>query len=515
MPWCASVCRGDCSLPGKRLNFVAQPMNANFGTSMRAWFYLLIAACFTISAQAQVSLSDQVEETAVAPRPDSFTQLSKRLMPAVVNITTSQTIAPQGLPEFPDGSPLERFNEFFGRDPEGFRREGSLGSGFVVSSDGLIITNNHVIEGADEIDAVFQDGEVLRAELVGTDAATDLAVLRVSRAEPFDFVDWADSDAAEVGDWVMAIGNPFGFGGSVSVGIVSARNRDIQSGNYDDYIQTDAAINRGNSGGPLFNLNGEVLGVNTAIISPTGGSIGLGFSIPANLAERISQQIVEYGRARRGWFGVNIQDVDSELAAAYGDASAKGVIITQIDESGPAAAADFEIGDFILRFDGQSVENVRALSRIVAGAEIGKTVDVDLIRDGRSRTVSFTLGELESETNTTTEEDPEPPQDILSQNAMGVAFGELNDEVRRRFRVPGDIQGVVVDSVAPTGPSFGKLQKGDVILELGFEKTETMSDAISELDSAVRSGQELLLVRVMREGQTMFFPIELDLEIAR
>lgn len=482
---------------------------------MRAWLYILISAVVATGAHAQVSLSDQVDDSAVAPRPDSFTALSKRLMPAVVNITTSQTIAPEGLPEFPEGSPLERFNEFFGRDPEGFRREGSLGSGFVISADGLIVTNNHVIEGADEIDAVFQNGEVLRAELVGTDAATDLAVLRVSKPEPFDFVDWADSDVAEVGDWVMAIGNPFGFGGSVSVGIVSARNRDIQSGNYDDYIQTDAAINRGNSGGPLFNLDGEVLGVNTAIISPTGGSIGLGFSIPANLAQRIADQIVEYGRARRGWFGVNIQDADAELAAAYGDADAKGVIITQIEEDGPAASADFEVGDFILRFDGEAVEDVRSLSRIVASTEIGKTVNVDLIRDGRARTVGFTLGELESDTEETEEDAPELPQDVLTQNPMGVALTELNEEARRRHSVPADIEGVLVDSVAPGGPSFGRLQKGDVVLELGFEKVASVSEAMAELDDASRSGEPLLLVRVMREGQTMFFPIELDLEVAR
>lgn len=482
---------------------------------MRAWLYILISAVIATGAHAQVSLSDQVDDTAVAPRPDSFTALSKRLMPAVVNITTSQTIAPEGLPEFPEGSPLERFNEFFGRDPEGFRREGSLGSGFVISADGLIVTNNHVIEGADEIDAVFQDGEILRAELVGTDAATDLAVLRVTKSEPFDFVDWADSDAAEVGDWVMAIGNPFGFGGSVSVGIVSARNRDIQSGNYDDYIQTDAAINRGNSGGPLFNLDGEVLGVNTAIISPTGGSIGLGFSIPANLAQRIAEQIVEYGRARRGWFGVNIQDADADLAAAYGDASAKGVIITQIDEDGPAASADFEIGDFILSFDGEAVEDVRSLSQVVASTEIGKTVNVELIRDGRARTVSFTLGELESDTDEAEEEATELPQDVLTQNPMGVALTELNEEARRRYSVPSDIEGVLIDSVAPSGPSFGRLQKGDVVLELGFEKVASVTDAMAELDAATRSGEPLLLVRVMREGQTMFFPIELDLEVAR
>ena len=242
---------------------------------------------WALAPRLDKSLSDTGERVDQGTRPDSFSALSKRLMPAVVNITTSRVVA-SDLPQFEDG-PLRDFNEFFGRDPEGFSQEGALGSGFVISADGLIVTNNHVIEGADEINAVFSDGRTLRAELIGTDEATDVAVLKVEQADPFPFVEWADSESAQVGDWVMAIGNPFGFGGSVSVGIVSARNRDINSGNYDNYIQTDAAINSGNSGGPLFNLNGEVLGVNTAIITPTGGSVGLGFSIPSNLAQQISE----------------------------------------------------------------------------------------------------------------------------------------------------------------------------------------------------------------------------------
>ncbi|MCH2457328.1 MAG: trypsin-like peptidase domain-containing protein, partial [Henriciella sp.] len=327
------------------------------------------------------SLSDTTSVIDQQRAPDSFSELARRLMPSVVNITTSQTVAPNGMPEFPDGSPLERFNEFFGRDPEGFRREGSLGSGFVVSADGVIITNNHVIENADEINVIFASGRTLQAELIGTDVETDIAVLKVESEAPLPFVEFADSDAAEVGDWVMAIGNPFGFGGSVSAGIISARNRDIQSGRYDDFIQTDAAINRGNSGGPLFNLNGEVVGVNTAIISPTGGSVGLGFSIPANLVEQVAAQIIEYGKPRRGWFGVNVQGIDEGLAGAYGLDSTDGVIITNIDGEGPAATADFEVGDLLLPFDGKMIENVRGLTRIVAETEIGKRVRVDLIRD--------------------------------------------------------------------------------------------------------------------------------------
>ncbi len=473
---------------------------------------LCVLLALPVAATAQDSLSDTVQQLDQAARPDSFSTLSKRLMPAVVNITTQQLIAPQGLPEFPDGSPLERFNEFFGRDPEGFSQQGSLGSGFVISDDGLIVTNNHVITGADEINAVFSDGRTLRAELVGTDEATDIAVLKVTSPDPLPFVEWADSDSADVGDWVMAIGNPFGFGGSVSVGIVSARNRDIQSGNYDDYIQTDAAINRGNSGGPLFNLNGEVLGVNTAIISPTGGSVGLGFSIPSNLASQISGQIVEFGSARRGWFGVNVQPADPDLAEAFGAGGESGVIITNIDEDGPAASADVEIGDLVLNFDGKPVESVRALSRVVAETDIGKTVDVELIREGRRKTVSLTLGELPGSSPPPDEDEVPAPESSLTNNPIGVDFTELDEEGRRRYQVPSDVRGVLVRSVSPRGPSFGKLEKGDVLVELGFEEVVTPTEVLIGLDKAVQTPNRPVLVRVWRPSgrRTLFVSIPLD-----
>ncbi len=453
------------------------------------------------------SLSETGERVDQGTRPDSFSELSKRLMSAVVNITTSRVVA-SDLPQFQEG-PLRDFNEFFGRDPEGFSQEGALGSGFLISADGLIVTNNHVIEGADEINAVFSDGRTIRAELIGTDEATDVAVLKVEQDDPFPYVEWADSESAQVGDWVMAIGNPFGFGGSVSVGIVSARNRDINSGNYDNYIQTDAAINSGNSGGPLFNLNGEVLGVNTAIITPTGGSVGLGFSIPSNLANQISEQLIEYGKARRGWFGVNIQDADRGLAKAYGLEEGTGVILTRITDDGPASKADFEIGDLILEFDGRPVKDERALSRIVADTEIGKQVDVEIVRDGRMRTVTFELGELDSSSD---EDDAEAPEtdSTLTDNPLGVDFVELTEDDRRRYRVPSDVNGVLVRTVSPRGPSFGKLYKGDVVTEMAFETVETPEDALLAMDEAMdRTGQPLLL-RVFRRGQTMFEAIDIE-----
>jgi serine protease Do len=474
---------------------------------MRRTLIALSLALIAAGPAMGQSLSDAGERVDQGTRPDSFSELSKRLMPAVVNITTSRVVA-SDLPQFEEG-PLQDFNEFFGRDPEGFSQEGALGSGFVISADGLIVTNNHVIAGADEINAIFSDGRTLRAELIGTDEATDVAVLKVEQSDPFPYVEWADSESAQVGDWVMAIGNPFGFGGSVSVGIVSARNRDIQSGNYDNYIQTDAAINSGNSGGPLFNLNGEVLGVNTAIITPTGGSVGLGFSIPSNLASQISEQLIQYGKARRGWFGVNIQNADRGLASAYGLEEGTGVILTRITDDGPASKADFEIGDLILEFDGRPVKDERSLSRIVADTEIGKVVDVLLVRDGRTRTVSFELGELDA--GTAEEEDETPETDsTLTDNPLGVDFVALTEDDRRRYRVPSDVNGVLVRVVSPRGPSFGKLQKGDVVTEMAFETVETPEDALLAMDEALdRSGQPLLL-RVYRRGQTLFEAIDIE-----
>ena len=456
------------------------------------------------------SLSEAAENVDMSDAPESFSELAKRLMPAVVNITTKQTIAPRGLPEFEEGSPLERFNEFFGRDEDGFRQEGSLGSGFVISADGLVITNNHVIENADEITCVFSDGREIRAELVGTDPETDVAVLKLQTPDPVPFVELADSDQAEVGDWVMAIGNPFGFGGSVSAGIISAQNR-ATGGRYDDFIQTDAAINRGNSGGPLFNLAGEVVGVNTAIISPTGGSIGIGFAIPANMVKRISGQLIEFGELRRGWLGVSVQGIDADIARAYGVSGDEGVIVISLDEDGPAAEAGLEVGDLILTFGEEVVADVRALTRIVAGAGVDATVDVEIIRNRRARTVEVTLGELETGRRDEAEENI--PELAVTDNALGVEFAPLDEGARRRYGVPSDINGVVINAVSPRGPSFGKLEKGDVILEMGFDQVASVADAMEEMTEASASPETPLLMQVWRGGRggyRAFFSIQLD-----
>jgi len=464
-----------------------------------------LSSSLSIAAQDSLSMPDQAVDNQA--RPDGFATLSRRLMPAVVNITTSRLVA-NALPQFNEG-PLQDYNDFFGRNPDGFSQEGSLGSGFVIAPEGLIVTNHHVIDGADEINAVFSDGVVRRADLIGADEATDIAVLKVSHTDPLPFVDWADSETAQVGDWVMAIGNPFGFGGSVSVGIVSARNRDIQSGNYDNYIQTDAAINSGNSGGPLFNMRGEVLGVNTAIITPTGGSVGLGFSIPANLASQISAQLIEFGRARRGWFGVNIQAADLSLARAYGLDDGTGVILTRIAEDGPAARADFEIGDLILTFDGQTVTDERALSRIVAETEIGKQVEVSLVRQGERKSVVFELGELEN-LSEARDEGATAELSQMSDGPFGIDFIELTDAERRGPRIPSDIEGVLIQLVSPQGPAFGKLRRGDVIMEIGSTAIKDVGAASQALARAAETPQIPLLLRIYRNGQTFFEAIDLQ-----
>ena len=446
-----------------------------------------------LPAFAQQSLSQRVEGVDQKVQPSSLRDLSKRLMPAVVNISTQQTIAPNGLPTFPEGSPMERFNEFFGRDEDGFQRQGSLGSGFVISADGIIITDSATCSTAS--------------------TGSDIAVLKVKSNTPLPFVDLADSDHAEVGDWVIAIGNPFGFGGSVSAGIISARNRDLNSGRSDDFIQTDAAINRGNSGGPLFNLGGEVVGVNTAIISPTGGSVGIGFSVPSNLVKRISQQLIEHGKVRRSWLGVNVQDADEALVKAYKAKGKGGVIITRITDDGPADKAKLEVGDLVLAFDGKAIASVREMTRLISDEPIGKTVPLSIIRDGKARTISVTLGELQDD------EESAPAQTLpdgpASSNDLGAELASIDDDIRRRFGIPKDVDGVVVTGVSARGRSFGKLNRGDVIVEVNFNKVASVTDTVSRVETAMTTPQQPLLLRVKRRGDAGWFDQFLSIELTR
>jgi len=431
------------------------------------------------------------------PAPDGFSELARDKSPAVVNISTAQTVRFEGgLPEFPPGSPLERFNEFFG-GPGGDRISNSLGSGFVIDPDGVIVTNNHVIEGADEVTVNFVDGTSLRAEVIGRDPATDLAVLRVEPPQPLAAVGWGDSDSAEVGDWVVAIGNPFGLGGTVTAGIISARNRDISAGAYDDFIQTDAAINRGNSGGPLFDMDGDVIGVNTAILSPTGANVGISFSIPSELAAPVVAQLLEYGQTRRGWLGVRVQPVNEGIAEAYGLDAPRGALITRITEDSPAEKAGLERGDLVLSFDGHDVEESRALSRIVAETEIGNAARVDYIREGERRSATVTVERLESDV---AQSGSSGAPAASGEAVLGLTLAPLGAEDRRKYSIANDVKGVLVVDVAPDSDAAGKIRAGDVIEEVAWEPVETIDQVKARIEAADDGSGRPIPMLVNRRG---------------
>ncbi|MFU8778557.1 MAG: Do family serine endopeptidase [Roseovarius sp.] len=451
-----------------------------------------------------------------AARPDSFADLADKISPAVVNITTS-TVVERGTgpgPIVPEGSPFEDFFEQFrNRLGEGDRprRSSALGSGFVISEDGFVVTNNHVIEGADEINIEFFTGKTLPAEVIGTDPKTDIALLKVKADKPLPFVSFGDSDTARVGDWVLAMGNPLGQGFSLSAGIVSARNRAL-SGTYDDYIQTDAAINRGNSGGPLFNLNGQVVGVNTAILSPTGGSIGIGFSMASNVVKRVVDQLQQFGETRRGWLGVRIQDVTPDVAEAMGLEKAAGALVTDVPE-GPAADAGMLAGDVILSFDGQDVADTRGLVRTVGNTEVGKTVRVVVFREGKTTTLKITLGRREEAEGAIPVAQPgpdtaEPPVEKI---VLGLTLTPLSDELRAQLELDATATGLVVVDIDEVSEAYGKgLRAGDVITEAGQQKVATIADLDDRIAEAREAGRKSLLMLVRSGGDPRFVALSIE-----
>ncbi len=448
--------------------------------------------------------------------PDSFADLAERLSPAVVNITTTTTVnQPSGpRPVVPDGSPLEDFFRDFmdrqqDRSPQQRQRRGSaLGSGFVISSDGFIVTNNHVIDGADEIMIEFFEGFELPAELIGTDPRTDIALLKVEPDRPLEFVPFGDSDIARVGDWVMAIGNPLGQGFSVSAGIISARNREL-NGAYDDFIQTDAAINRGNSGGPLFNMDGEVVGVNTAILSPNGGSIGIGFSMSSNVVTRVVDQLQEFGETRRGWLGVSIQNVTPDVAEALNLEDAIGALVTDVPD-GPAKEGGVKAGDVIMTFDGREVEDTRELVRMVGDTEVGKSVRVVVFREGETETLKITLGRRETAeivpAGMAAPEQSEPEE----LEALGMSLSAILGETREAYNIPDDVKGVLVINVDEDSEAFEKgLREGDVIAEIGQKEVLTPQEVLARIDAAKEAGRKSILLLVMRaDSQPRFVALQ-------
>jgi serine protease Do len=478
---------------------------------------LLAAAAAVLMLMSQMGVAPSMARQA---GPESVADIAERLTPAVVNISTSQVDrAEQGvpMPDLPEGSPFrEFFEEFFNRQDRGTphqrqRRVSSMGSGFVIDPQGIIVTNNHVIDGADEVEVTFADGSQLTAEVIGRDEKTDLAVLRVNPPEPLVHVEFGDSEAIRVGDWVMAIGNPFGLGGSVTLGIISARNRNINSGPYDDFIQTDAAINRGNSGGPLFNMDGAVVGVNTAIISPTGGSIGIGFAIPTTVAKTVVDQLVEFGVTRRGWLGVRIQSVGEDIAQSLGLDSPKGALVADVTPTGPAEVSGIKPGDVVVRFDGKEVNEMRDLPRIVADTPVGKVVVVEIMRDGRAEQVEVEIGRLEEGEALVAGVDGDPDAE---RQLLGMTIAPLNEELRQRFGIMAGTNGAVVVEVDPDGPAAERnIEPGDVIAEAGEREVGAPGDIevrIRELQTEGRGSILLLVRKTAQNGDPYFVALRLQ-----
>ena len=456
---------------------------------------------------------------AAAAAPQSFADLAERVSPSVVNITTkTEAVADggeQGL--LPPGSPFEdlfrEFQERRGAPAPGPRRgrpSTALGSGFVISADGFVVTNNHVIENADEIMIEFTDGKELEATLIGTDPKTDIALLKVSADADLPFVTLGDSDKARIGDWVLAVGNPLGQGFSVSAGIVSQRGRAL-SGAYDDYIQTDAAINRGNSGGPLFNMDGQVIGVNTAILSPNGGSIGIGFSMASNVVKKVVAQLQEYGETRRGWLGVRIQDVTPDVADAIGLDRARGALVSDVMD-GPSQAAGMRAGDVILRFDGVEISDTRSLVATVGDAEVGKRVEVEVWRDGKSETLTVRLGRRE-DAERAMPQDTSKNEPVQKQTGeiLGLSLRILDDEVRQGMGLPDDMTGLLVENVDEASEAFEKgVRAGDIIAEAGQLPVDSIDDLQSRIDQAKAADRGSILILIRRGTDPRFIALSLQ-----
>ncbi len=475
------------------------------------------------SAAAVAAVQEQPKSPLAVNTPGSFADLVAPLLPAVVNISSTQKIeAPEDYPEmpqFPPGSPFEDFFEEFmqrrggGNGGAPTMPQASLGSGFVVDAEkGLIVTNNHVVRDAEEVRVTFHDDETIPAEVIGRDEKTDLAVLKVTTKKPLSAVKFGDSDVLRVGDWVVAIGNPFGLGGTVTAGIISARARDINSGPYDDFLQTDASINRGNSGGPMFNLKGEVIGINTAIFSPTGGSVGIGFAIPSALAAPVIKQIVEFGRTRRGWLGVRVQTVTPDIAESLGLPHASGALVASIAAQGPAEAAGLQPGDIILSFNGEKLSAMRQLPRVVAETAIGTDATVTYWREGKELSAKIKVGELEK-----AEEDGllEGSETVMARgtkiDAVGLTLSPMSDTLRQDYLIPGNVEGVVITGVADMSEAAEKgLLPGDVLIEINQQPVKDPAKVADIIDKAVKNQRSSVLLLLNREGDVRFVALRVD-----
>lgn len=440
------------------------------------------------------------------PAPESFSGIVKRLSPTVVNISTVQAPNPGAKPGGPvaglNNQPRERIS---GGSSQSDGQ--SLGSGFIIDASGYIVTNRHVVAGARSIAVTLANGQKLPAALVGADSKTDLALLKVAPRSALPTVTFADSDAIDVGDWVVAIGNPYGLGGSVSAGIVSARDRELNIGSYDDFIQTDAAINSGNSGGPLFNLDGEVVGINSALLSPSGGSVGIGFAISANLARPVIAQLRSFGAARRGWIGVRVQSITPDVADALGLPDQRGALISNVTKGGPADAAGLLPGDVILRFDGRDIGAMRSFPRAVAETPAGKSPTVDILRRGKPISLKLSVRQLAEK------DEAIPPVQVLARPAprgLGLQITALTPELRQRFAIPNSVAGAVVIAVDPGGSAAEHdLRPGDVVIQAGSEGITAEPDFLAQVRAAREAKRRHLLVGVSRRGETAFKALKL------
>ena len=467
--------------------------------------------------------------------PDSFADLAARLLPSVVNISTTQILKTSSggggdqdqpdMPQFPPGSPFEKFFHDFlehglpkGDQPDiEPRKATSLGSGFIIDPAGYIVTNNHVIADADQITVILHDNTNLKATVVGRDTKTDIALLKVKADHPLTAAAWGNSDAARVGDWVLAIGNPFGLGGSVTAGILSARQRDINSGPYDDFLQTDAPINRGNSGGPMFNMDGQVIGINTAIYSPSGGSIGIGFAIPSALAEEVVDELKNEAdhTVHRGWLGVRIQAVTDEIAESLGLGKARGALVASVNDNGPAQAAGIVPGDVILSFNGKDVDDMRRLPRLVAETPVDKTVAVTLWRKRSQTSVKVKVGKLQESAQQASAQPDVTKRTPKSQpglvKTLGLTLSGVTPDLKDKYSLGDDAKGVVVIDVAKNSTADDRgVRPGDVIMEAAQEEVRSPQDVSAKVDQAKKSGRKSILLLVERQGDLHFVALRLD-----
>ncbi len=483
------------------------------GLAARTSVAVIIAAAIVWPAQAR--------------GPDNIADVAEAVIDAVVNISTKQSVdlSSNTMPQLPPGGQFEEFFEELFKNrrgpggqnshPQIPRRVSSLGSGFIIDAAGLVVTNNHVISDADEVNVILNDGTTLKAEVIGRDQKTDLALLRVKPSKPLKAVKFGDSDKLRLGEWVIAIGNPFSLGGTVTAGIVSARNRDINSGPYDNYIQTDAAINRGNSGGPLFNLDGEVIGINTAIISPSGGSIGIGFAVPSKTAVTVIDQLRQFGETRRGWLGVRIQQVTDDIAESLNVKPARGALVAGVDDKGPAKPAGIEPGDVIVKFDGQEIKEMRDLPRVVADTPVGKDVEVVVVRKGKEEKKTVKLGRLEDgekKASTSSKQGAAPEEKTVVQKTLGLNLANMTDELRKRYKIKDTVKGIVITGVDSNTPAAEKrLNAGDVIVEVAQEPVNTAADLQKRVDQLKKDGRKSALLLVANaDGELRFVALSLQ-----